>query len=121
MPFPVIPVLMGVQALAGTGLAYSNYRATKRATDYQEAFYNGYNEENKYFWYRYRKIHHILDRPIRYPYRTGYNYNMSALQNAGVRKVSSQNAVYRSVAGGIVPVRYAVRPRQPRIVNIYNR
>lgn len=105
MPIPYA----AAAAVAGTSLvgyltARSNYRSTKKAVDYAEEFYSGYNRENSRFWADYRRAHHWSSRrQIKYPYRTGYYYNLSSLQNAGVRKVSSKNAVYRALAGGIVP------------------
>lgn len=104
MGFPVMAVAVGVTSLISALTAISNYNATESAIDYEKDFYGGAYLENKRFWDDYRRAHGWNSkRQIKYPYRTGYNYNLSALQNAGVREVSAKNSVYRSLASGIVP------------------
>lgn len=104
MAIPVMAVAVGTTSLISALTAISNYRAQKSAIDYERMYYGGVESENYRFWSDYRKAHGWNSkRQIRYPYRTGYNYNLSALQNAGVREVSAKNSVYRSLASGIVP------------------
>lgn len=99
MPFPAaLTAYATLSSLAGYGIARSNYKAVKKAADYQTRFYNGSYRENRRFWADYIRTHHLEHRRIRYPYRTGYNYNLSPLYSADVRKVSSKNAVASAYA-----------------------
>lgn len=105
MAFPLMAGALVGTTLVGGLVSYSNYKATKRATDYTEAYYNGAYRENLKYWSDYRRAHHwSRNREIRYPYRTGYEYNLSGMYNAGARQVSAKNSVYRALIGGIVPI-----------------
>lgn len=105
MAFPLMAGALVGTTIVGGLVSYSNYKSTKQATDYAQDFYNGSYKENLRFWSDYRRAHHWNPRrEIRYPYRTGYNYNLQGMYNAGVREVSAKNSVYRSIASGLVPV-----------------
>lgn len=110
MPFPVMALLVGAPIVVGGVASYRQYKAQSKITAYQDEFYRGAYNENKMFWYEYRRRHHILDRPIKYPYRTGYNYDLSALQNAHLREMSAQNRVYSAWSGAGIPLGYYRRP-----------
>lgn len=103
MPIPALALAYGLSAGVGLYTAHRYSRAVNRVSDYQTRFYGGAYAENRRFFERYRRLHHIQHRAIRYPYRTGYTYNLSQLQNAGLRKMSAQNSVWNSGArvGGI--------------------
>lgn len=84
----------GISSVIGYGLARQNYRAVKKASDYTERFYNGYRRENFRYWQDYIKSHHLQNRVYRYPYRTGYYYNLSSVYSARARQVSARNSMY---------------------------
>lgn len=120
MVSPAMVGLVAGQSVLGYVTARRYDRAVRESNRYLEGYYNGAYHENRRFWNDYIRAHHLGNRKIRYPYRTGYYYNMSALQNARVRAVSSQNSLYRAGYGGLVSLGYSVRPRGPRTMNIYN-
>lgn len=116
MVWPLVAAY-GLSAAAGVYTAARYKKYADRLSNYQEQFYGGYYRENKRYFDRYRRIHHIEHRPIRYPYRTGYNYDLSRLQNAGLRKVSAQNSVWNSGSRAVgifgfyrSPVTYRMNP-----------
>jgi len=100
------PVALGLYAAAsGVASLYAakqNYRATRRLVHYQTRYYTGAYRENQKFWEDYVRRHHLENRVLRYPYRRGYYYNLSALYGANVRAVNSRSGLltagYRMMA-----------------------
>lgn len=89
MVIPLIPILLG--AMIGTQVQstavdlYNNNRvqqASDLTAQFQRDFYQGSFNENTRFWNDYIRRHHLSDRAIRYPYRTGYNFNLTGLYDA---------------------------------------
>ena len=83
-------VALGV-AYLGLTVAQSLYNVynTDRSTKLSDDYYNytsdynlGAMYENQNYWQNYLKAHHIQNRDIKYPYRTGYYYNASTLYSA---------------------------------------
>lgn len=86
LAFPIIAVAIGAAALSSAGWnIYQTHQSTKKSDEiyeysrnYQQAFY----EENSRFWDDYIKRHHLEKRQIKYPYRTGYNFNRTGIMGA---------------------------------------
>lgn len=122
MVWPLVAAY-GLSAAAGLFTAARYKRYADRLSNYQQEFYGNYAAENVRYWDRYRRLHHIQHRPVRYPYRTGYNYDLSRLQNAGLRKVSAQNSVWNSGARAVgifgfyrAPIGYRATPNYTDIM-----
>lgn len=90
MPIPValagliLASAIGRVISTGAGI-YQTYETTKNADEVNEygvKYGQGYYDENTRFWRDYIQRHHIGGREIRYPFRTGYEYNLSALYGA---------------------------------------
>lgn len=85
----VAPVLVGLFAAAALGKLigagasiYETYKSTEnsdKVNKYVQNYSSGYREENERFWNQYIARHHLQNREILYPYRTGYNYNLANL------------------------------------------
>lgn len=86
----VLPVALAGLIVAGaigkiisTGAGiYQTYESTKNAdvvNEYGVKYGQGYYEENTRYWNDYVRRHHLQGRQVKYPYRTGYEYNLSGL------------------------------------------
>lgn len=89
MAFPVIAALVGLAALGKIASAaagvYSTYESTAnldRVNSYSRDFSKGYYDENTRFWDQYISRHHLKNREILYPYRSGFNYNLSNMYSS---------------------------------------
>lgn len=82
-PLLILAILMlGLTAGESVYNVYNTNEATKISDEYNKAmgaFYGGQFAENTAFWDRYIRAHHIENRNIMFPYRTGYNFNKSQL------------------------------------------
>lgn len=104
MVAPLVAGAILASALANIGLSYSDYKAVQRQSDYITGYNRDYQIENARFFHDYKVAHHWSDRrEIRYPYRSGYIYNMSNVYGADSRKVSGKNRVYHAMVSGLVP------------------
>lgn len=64
---------------------YQTQESTKNAdyvNKYGVEYASGYRDENTRYWNDYIRRHHLDGRQIRYPYRTGYEYNLSQLYSS---------------------------------------
>lgn len=86
MPFPIIAVAIGAAAAASAGWnIYQTHKSTEKSDeilDYTGEFYRGHYQENTNFWQEYIRRHHLQNRSIKYPYRTGYNFNRASIMSA---------------------------------------
>lgn len=88
----VVPLLAGlvvasaIGKLIGAGASiYQTYESTKesdKANRYVEGYSSGYRDENERYWQQYIARHHLGNREVVYPYRTGYNYNLASLYSS---------------------------------------
>lgn len=65
----------------GVGI-YETHETTKNAdkvNEYNLEYGKGYYDENTRFWNDYIQRHHLGGRSIRYPYRTGFEYDRSRI------------------------------------------
>lgn len=100
----MIPLIAGMilasVLMSSIGNIYTTDRSTK-AHDKQyrwiESYQNGAFEENARYFNDYMVKHHIANRAIKYPYRAGYNYDLSKLYGAQAGLYS--NALYRANSG----------------------
>lgn len=84
-PLVLAAMVLGSTILQNAWNIYGTYKTTelkdqqlRYTRDYQGAFYN----ENTRFWNDYIKRHHLEKRQIMYPYRTGFNYDLSKMYSA---------------------------------------
>lgn len=86
----MIPAVLAGLIVAGaigrmiqTGASiYETAQSTKNSdivNEYGENYAKGYRDENSRYWNEYIRRHHLGNREIKYPYRTGYEYNLSSL------------------------------------------
>lgn len=88
----VAPLLAGLVVAAALGKIigagasiYQTYKSTEesdKANRYVQQYTSGYRDENERFWQQYIARHHLENREILYPYRTGYNYNLASLYSS---------------------------------------
>lgn len=104
LPFPVIAaavaapaVVAAVSALVeGIWNIYATEETTSnndRVADYNVQYQTGALYENEKYFDRYIRAHHIQNREIMFPYRTGYNYNLGSLYSN--EAALSNNAIAR--------------------------
>lgn len=96
----VAPVLVGLFAAAALGKLisagasiYETYQKTENSDEvnrYVQNYSSGYREENERFWQQYIARHHLQNREILYPYRTGYNYNLADLYSSNAALNNNQ-------------------------------
>lgn len=89
MAVPVLAALVGLAALGkminSVAGVYGTYKQTEnsdRVYDYSLNYAKGYYSENDRYWQQYISRHHLQNREILYPFRTGYHYNLSNLYSA---------------------------------------
>lgn len=103
---PIIQIVAAMVAMQGVSTAFdifSTHQTTKasdQAARYTQDFYNGSFTENSRFWQDYIRKHHLEGREIKYPYRTGMNYNMSQLYGSESALTSNRYARYGSYVHG---------------------
>lgn len=118
----MIPVVLSALMLAMTAVdvGYNIYSTneTTKASDvynrYVEGFYGSAEKENASYFARYLRAHHLDPKDVKYPFRTGMNFNESQLYSAGVRDVSNQYARIGSYVHG------ATRLGQSASLGAYN-
>lgn len=80
----IVAGAIGKLISTGAGI-YQTYESTKNAdvvNEYGVNYGKGYYEENSRFWNDYIRRHHLQERQVKYPYRTGYEYNLSGLYSS---------------------------------------
>lgn len=110
-----LPVALAGLIVAGaigriisTGISiYQTQETTKNAdvaNQYMVDYSSGYYDENSRFWNDYIQRHHLGGREIKYPYRSGYNYNLSSLYTGQMalknNELSRDLSWYRLLGGG---------------------
>lgn len=110
-----LPVALAGLIVAGaigriisTGISiYQTQETTKNAdvaNQYMVDYSSGYYDENTRFWNDYIQRHHLGGREIKYPYRSGYNYNLSSLYTGQMalknNELSRELSWYRLLGGG---------------------
>lgn len=110
-----LPVALAGLIVAGaigriisTGISiYQTQETTKNAdvaNQYMVDYSSGYYDENSRFWNDYIQRHHLGGREIKYPYRSGYNYNLSSLYTGQMalknNELSRELSWYRLLGGG---------------------
>lgn len=87
MPVPM--VIAGAVIGSAVVSALSNIYQTKKTSDVYDKAYNynygfqtGAYSENQRYFEDYIRRHHLGGRTIKYPYRTGYLYDMSKMYTA---------------------------------------
>lgn len=110
-----LPVALAGLIVAGaigriisTGISiYQTQETTKNAdvaNQYMVDYSSGYYDENTRFWNDYIQRHHLGGREIKYPYRSGYNYNLSSLYTGQMalknNELSRDLSWYRLLGGG---------------------
>lgn len=104
VPLVIAGAIVGSAVVSAIAQMYTTYKSTgeyDKAYNYTNAFYNGASAENERYFEDYIRKHHISNRDIRYPYRTGYNFDMSKVltSNAGLN-ANSYNRYNSIVQGG---------------------
>lgn len=103
LPIPLIIAAsyMAVTAVQGLYNAYSTEqtsRSSDKVASYSLAFNKGALYENSDFWDRYIRAHHLQNRKIRFPYRTGYNFNETGVKAAENSLLYNQWSRFNSYA-----------------------
>lgn len=104
----MIPLVLAGLMLAMTAVdvgfnIYSTNQTTKASdmyNKYVEGFYGGSQEENSAYFARYLRAHHLDPADVKFPYRTGMNFNQSQLYAAGSKLVNNEYARYGSYVHG---------------------
>lgn len=104
----MVPLVLAALMLALTAAdvgynVYSTNKTTKASDEvnkYLGEFYGGQLQENMAFWDRYIRAHHLEGRQIRFPYRTGMNFNEKGILNADFGSLYNQYARYGSYVHG---------------------
>lgn len=119
---PLIYVMLAMM-MAGTGIeigadVYARNESNK-AQDYAQAFYSGAMAENSAYWERYIRMHHLENRRIMFPYRTGFNYNATGIYQAQATKAQNNARIIadagraaRQMAGAYGIYTGVYRPRK---------
>lgn len=86
---------------------YQTQETTRNAdfvNNYGVNYGNGYWNENARYWDDYIRRHHLGSREIKYPYRTGYEYNLSGLYSAQMslrnNEINRNLSWFRLLGGG---------------------
>lgn len=87
-----VPLLAAAAVIAALGKiisaganVYQTYESTSNTDTvnrYVRDFSKGYYDENDRYWQQYIARHHLQNRQVLYPYRTGYNYNLTNLYSS---------------------------------------
>lgn len=118
----MLPVVLAALMLAMTAVdvgynIYSTNETTKASDVYNRYvgdFYGGAEKENAAYFARYLRAHHLDPKDVKYPFRTGMNFNESQLYAAGARGVSNEYARLSSLMHG------ATRVGQSASIGAYN-
>lgn len=86
---------------------YQTYETTKYAdnvNNYGVYYGSKYKQENDRFWDDYVQRHHLERRDVRYPLRSGYEYNLSSLYSSQMalktNEVNRNMSWFRLLGGG---------------------
>ena len=104
----VLPLVLAGAMVAMTAIeALYNVYSTQKTTEasdaqarYQQTFYGGAQLENRAYFDRYIRMHHLQNRKILYPYRTGMNFNASQLYGSNSQLVKNEYSRYGSYVHG---------------------
>lgn len=105
----VVPVALVASLAASTALSTAmqiygtekNTRASDLAYQYGSNYELGRMMENERYFKDYLRAHHIEHRAIKYPYRTGYEYNQSRYYQNQSNLLANQTSRQSAYVGGI--------------------
>lgn len=106
MPFPLIAVaaIASSALINGAWNAYQTHQSTyasDKAYAFRSSYELGASLENRRFWSDYIRRHHLEGREILYPYRTGYNYDLSKMYTADAALVNNRLNRTGSIVTGL--------------------
>lgn len=93
--------------------------ASDRALEYTKNYVSGAYRENTRYWDDYVKRHHLEKREIMYPYRTGFNYDLSKVYTSDARLVSNDMARTGTYVYGATSTARTLIPKRKTTIN-YN-
>lgn len=108
MPVPLVVAgaLLAASAIGAAWNIYQTDQTTKlqdKTYTYTRDFQRGYYDENSRFWNDYIRLHHLENRKIMYPYRTGYNYDLSKMytadRNLDINSLNRTGSIVRGFTG----------------------
>lgn len=93
-----------VSTMAGIYQTQETTRNADFVNNYGVNYGSGYYNENSRYWDDYIGRHHLSNRQIRYPYRSGYEYNLSSLYSAQMslrnNEINRNLSWFRLLGGG---------------------
>lgn len=130
-PLVLAGIFLAAAAIDSMYNVYSSHEsknAANKANSYIADYTNGAMAENSRYFEDYIRKHHLSGRDIKYPYRTGMNYNASALYGAEYSNrladlnlygsyVHGGTSIARAGAGGYYMANRMYRPGKNSNIN----
>lgn len=99
IPLVIAAVILGLTAVQSGYNIYKTNESTKISDKFNKqmsGFYGASLSENTAYWARYIRAHHLEDRRILYPYRTGKEMNpssyLSSINSLDLNAIARQSA-----------------------------
>lgn len=107
LPFLIAAAMLTSALIDGAWNIYQTDQVTKeqdKAYNQISTYQKGYYDENTRYFSEYIRRHHLEGREIVYPYRTGFNYDLSKMYSADANLVNNSlnrtGSYVRALTGG---------------------
>lgn len=104
LPILIALAILGLTAVDSGYNWYATNQTTKASDEYNKyvgEFYGRHLAENQAYFERYIRAHHLQNREIRYPIRTGYEMSLAPLYASESQLLTNQYSRSTSAVHGV--------------------